>query len=185
LENFLAPVADAAPPYQAFAMNVLIRRADVADAPTLTAIAIAAKRQWSYPDEWMALWTEALTITPASIAAHEVFVAELHGLTVGFYTLMVARNRWQLDHLYVRPSHMGRGIGRHLFEHATHRLRDLAPDATLFIEADPNAEPFYLRMGAKRIGEIVRGWQRLTRVLPELEFTPPSASEVPATTEHS
>lgn len=152
-------------------MIVTIRRAEAADAATLTAIALDAKRHWDYPEEWIALWTPSLTITPAFISAHDVFVAACGGQMAGFYSLVSARARWELDHLYVRPAHMGRGIGRRLFRHAARRLHVRAPGVTLFIEADPHAEPFYLRMGATRVGEIARDWQGLTRVLPELAFS--------------
>jgi GNAT superfamily N-acetyltransferase len=148
-----------------------IRRAEIADAATLTSIAVDAKRHWGYPETWIARWMPALTITPAFIAAHEIFAAESSGGgLVGFYALVVEHERWALDHLWVDPAHMGRGLGRQLFEHAARRLDELAPGATLFIEADPHAESFYLRMGARRVGHITRDWQGVTRVLPALEF---------------
>jgi GNAT superfamily N-acetyltransferase len=154
-------------------MNLLIRRAGTEDAFRLTSIALEAKRHWGYPEAWIALWTPALTITPAFIATHDVFASESNGRILGFYALVVGKGaRWELDHLWVRPAHMGHGVGRQLFRHAARRLGDLAPSATLFIEADPNAESFYLRMGATRVGQIPRDWQGLTRVLPELEFSP-------------
>jgi GNAT superfamily N-acetyltransferase len=151
---------------------VLIRRAEAADASTLTSIALAAKRHWGYPEAWIRLWTPVLTITPGFIGAHEVFAAEFGGEVAGFCSLVRGSDRWELDHLYVQPSHIRSGIGRQLLEHAVRRLREVAPGATLFIEADPNAELFYLRMGARRVGQISRDWQGLTRVLPELELTP-------------
>ena len=48
---------------------------------------------------------------------------------------------------------MGKGVGRRLFEHA----RAVAAGAgvrVLEIDSDPNAEAFYCRMGAVRVGEI-------------------------------
>ena len=47
---------------------------------------------------------------------------------------------------------IGRGAGRRLFEHALHTASELGFRA-LTIEADPNAEGFYLAMGATRLGE--------------------------------
>jgi hypothetical protein len=46
---------------------------------------------------------------------------------------------------------MGQGIGRSLFLHAVDRAKHLG-FKKLEIESDPNAEGFYLRMGARRVG---------------------------------
>jgi GNAT superfamily N-acetyltransferase len=46
---------------------------------------------------------------------------------------------------------MGRGIGRALFEHAAAEVKRLG-FPSMKIEADPNAEEFYKRMGAGRVG---------------------------------
>jgi GNAT superfamily N-acetyltransferase len=64
---------------------------------------------------------------------------------------------------------MGRGVGRALFE----RARELAAAAgatTFEIDADPNAEPFYLRMGARRVGEIRSEIEGQPRVRPLLHL---------------
>jgi hypothetical protein len=51
-------------------------------------------------------------------------------------------------------------------------LQELAPGAVLGIEADPNAEQFYLRMGARKVKQIERNWDGLVRILPYLEIQP-------------
>lgn len=156
--------------------SVTIRPAHPPEAPQLTAIAIEAKGHWGYPEEWMNLWKESLTITPAYVKKHHVFVAEAHVL-LGFYAL-VEGSSWELDHFWVSPRAMGRGIGQQLFRHATGVIRTLAPGCPMSIEADPNAEGFYVQMGAKRVGEVQRDWKGLIRVLPLLEFAP-TAEERP------
>lgn len=152
-------------------MHVHIRRATRADAPILTDIAHAAKRHWGYPDDWMALWRDALTITPHDITEHVVYVAEVDGVTAAFSALTGAGARWELDHFWVHPAFIGRGIGRQMFRHAAAHLARHAPGAILGIESDPHAEAFYLRMGARRVREVTRDWQGRRRTLPHLEFT--------------
>ena len=60
---------------------------------------------------------------------------------------------------------MGRGIGRALFEHAVEQARRLGSHA-LKIESDPNAEGFYKRMGAHRVGETITAIDGQRRELP-------------------
>jgi GNAT superfamily N-acetyltransferase len=72
---------------------------------------------------------------------------------VGFYALVGEGSQIELEHLWVLPEHMSAGIGRALFAHAVRRAASLNADL-LEIESDPNAEGFYRRMGAIRVGEI-------------------------------
>jgi predicted N-acetyltransferase YhbS len=62
------------------------------------------------------------------------------------------RHQWTLEHLWVLPAEMGRGLGRRLFDAAAAHAR-AAGAASLLIDGDPNALPFYLRVGAVQIGE--------------------------------
>lgn len=58
--------------------------------------------------------------------------------------------------MFVEPDAIGRGVGRTLFEHTVAQARRLGFTA-LTIDADPNAEPFYVAMGALRIGATPSG----------------------------
>jgi GNAT superfamily N-acetyltransferase len=98
-----------------------IARAKPDDADTLTAIAHAAKRHWGYPESWIALWRDGLTIRPEFIAANVAFIAIEDQLPVGFYILTTEVGGIHLDHLWMVPAAMRRGIGRALFEHARRR----------------------------------------------------------------
>ena len=151
-------------------MDVEIRRATPELAPTLTQIAHAAKRHWRYPERWIESWRELLTITPAFVAEHEVFAGTVGEEVVGFYALVDFDTHWSLEHLWVRPQFIGRGVGRRLFEHAVDRARSLRP-TPLRIESDPNAEHFYLRMGARRIGSTPADMEGVQRSLPLLELS--------------
>jgi GNAT superfamily N-acetyltransferase len=150
-----------------------IRRAQESDSAELTTIAHESKRHWGYPERWIEIWRDDLTISPGFIAANEVHLAEDGAEdgddTLGCYGLVSGMPNWTLEHFWVRPSAMGKGVGRRLFEHA----REIASNAGahgLEIDADPNAEAFYLRMGALRVGEIQSQVDGQPRVRPLLHL---------------
>ncbi len=140
-------------------------------AAQLTRIAIAAKSYWGYPERWIERWTPQLTLSAAYVAAHPTYVALAAGRPAGFYALVLfpAVRRAQLDHLWLDPPEIGRGLGRTLFEHAM-ATAVAAGARTVFLEAEPRAEPFYLHMGARRIGESTGEIDGQPRVLPLMEI---------------
>lgn len=143
-----------------------VRRATPEDAEALTRIALAAKRHWGYPERWILQWTGGLTITPEFVRNNEVHAAAVEGgRTVGFYALVGEGRRIELEHLWISPEYIGRGVGRILFDHALGKAAALGAE-TLRLEADPNAEGFYRRMGAVRVGENVYELEGHRRVLP-------------------
>ena len=133
--------------------EIRIRRARPDEAGELTRIAHAAKRYWGYPEEWIELWATELTVTPAFIESSPVYVAERVETVLGLYALSGKPPELELEHAWVDPNHLRRGVGRLLLEHAAATTRDLGGRA-LLIASDPNAESFYLKMGAERIGDV-------------------------------
>jgi ribosomal protein S18 acetylase RimI-like enzyme len=157
-----------------FLMRIV--RAGPEDAPVLTEIAFAAKRHWGYPERWIESWRDILTMRPEFIAANVACCAIQDDQVVGFYVLTTEENGLHLDHLWIRPAAMRHGIGRALFEHAIEQARN-SGFAAIRIEADPNAEGFYQRMGARRVGISVSEVEGERRELPLLEFRIPSRVE--------
>lgn len=151
-------------------MGIQIRRAQPDEAEVLTDVAHAAKRHWNYPEAWIERWTVDLTITPGFIAENEVFVAMIDGEIGGCCALVLTETLAEIEHMWIRPEHMGSGIGRALFEHAKQRA-EVRGARVLELSADPNAEGFYARMGAKRVGEIKAGMSGdESRALPRMRI---------------
>jgi ribosomal protein S18 acetylase RimI-like enzyme len=146
-----------------------IVRAKPEDADALTQIAHAAKRHWGYPERWIESWRDTLTMRPEFIAANMASCAVEDGRAVGFYVLTTESDGMYLDHLWILPAAMHRGIGRSLFEHAIAQARILG-FRTIKIEADPNAAGFYRRMGARSVGFNTTEIDGQPRQLPLLEF---------------
>ena len=133
--------------------DVTIRAATPDDAHDLTRVAHAAKRHWGYPDALIELWRNDLTLTAQFIRTHPVYCAAAGSQILGFYALSRAQAAFELEHMWVDPPHMGRGVGRQLFQHAVDTVRALG-GTSLTIAADPNAEAFYQRLGARRVGAV-------------------------------
>jgi GNAT superfamily N-acetyltransferase len=146
-----------------------IVRANAEDAAALTEIAHAAKRHWDYPENWIAAWRDTLTMRPEFITANVAYVAVENGRPVGFYVLTKEPDGLHLDHLWILPSSMGGGIGHALFEHAAAEVNRLG-FRSMKIEADPNAEAFYKRMGAVRVGTSTSETCGERRELPLMEY---------------
>lgn len=146
---------------------IQIEAARPEDAVRLSEIAFSAKRHWRYPDRWMEIWRDELKITPHFIASHETYSAVMDGQVVGFCAFGQKNGRLDLLNLWVLPGWMGRGIGRELFNHAVMRAKALG-FREIEIESDPNAEDFYVRMGARRVGVSIHMVEEQRRKLPVL-----------------
>ena len=150
-------------------MDIQIRRAQPEEAAALTEIAHAAKRHWGYPENWIEHWKDDLTITPDFIATNEMYVAISGEEIAGCCALVMSDSLAELEHMWIRPEHMGNGVGRVLFNKIVERA--IAFDAkTVELSADPNAEGFYQRMGATHIGEVQSEIEGQPRVLPRMSF---------------
>ncbi|MEV6972321.1 GNAT family N-acetyltransferase [Kitasatospora sp. NPDC093806] len=161
---------------------MVIRPARPSEAAELGALALRSKAHWGYDAEFIEACRVELTLDPDVLAAGRATVVEADGRVLGFITLTGAPPEGELDMLFVEPEAIGRGIGRQLMEH----LRAQAPALgfrRLTIAADPHAEPFYLAMGAVRIGTIPSG-SIPGRELPlmALDFAPAEAPHPAATT---
>jgi ribosomal protein S18 acetylase RimI-like enzyme len=146
-----------------------IQRATPKDAKVITDITIAAKRHWNYPESWIQMWLPALTISAEYISENEVWTALGQNGPAAYYSLQQNGDGWWLDNLWVLPEFAGQGIGRQLFQHALERSRERGATA-LKIEADPNAQGFYEKMGALKVGEHHGEIDGQVRRLPVMEI---------------
>lgn len=60
---------------------------------------------------------------------------------------------WALEHVWVDPASIGKGLGRFVVEHALAIARD-ARSGPVQAQADPHAAAFYERLGAKLVGTV-------------------------------
>lgn len=130
-----------------------IRRAHESEAPALSAIARESKAYWRYSAAHLAAWRDDLTVLPGTISSFPTYVAELESGVAGFFVLLPSSPHWKLEHFWVSPSGMGHGVGKAMLSRAAALAAEGGASA-LDIDADPNAEQFYLACGAQRVGSI-------------------------------
>ena len=143
--------------------------AKIEDSETLTRLAMKSKAHWGYPETWLKRWQSELTVSPELIADGIVRVCWEFGVAVGFYAFVAEGDTAALEHFWVLPSHMGKGIGRHMFDDAVAEAKSRRC-ARIVIEADPHSEGFYARMGARRSGTRTYLLDGKERSLPIMKF---------------
>lgn len=134
--------------------SITIRDAAPDESERLSDLALRSKAHWGYSPEFLRLCVDELTVQPEQFENDQYYVAvaERDGEVVGFYTLArLSASTFELDALFVEPCHIGSGVGRSLIKHAQSTVSARA-GSSLLIQGDPNAEQFYLAMGAQLIG---------------------------------
>lgn len=145
---------------------VAIRNAAFHDIEVINEIAFAAKASWNYSPKRMQQFRAELTYSGADLssATTQTLVAvastresdnyseSQSGTVIGFFKLQkVSAREGELDALFIRPDFIGYGLGRWLWQQAVQLALDWKLE-NLLVQSDPNAEGFYLAMGARTIG---------------------------------
>ena len=129
----------------------ILRAPTIQDLPTLSALCLRSKATWGYDADFMEACRRELTIEPHDLQSSSIAVAEESGKIVGVAQIRVIGNEADLLKLFVEPTMLRGGVGRELFLWAANQATKEGADH-LVIEADPDAAPFYRRMGAKDRG---------------------------------
>lgn len=161
-----------------------IRAAAPGEGRFLSDLALRSKAHWGYSRDFIEKCRGPLTVTEDFVRECAVFVLEHEHRIAGFYGLLREGPDAVLEFLYVEPDVIGQGCGRQLWQHAVDNAR-LLRARDLLVDADPNAEPFYLEMGAERIGEVAsevdpKRMLPLLRypITPERRDTPPDGRRI-------
>ena len=127
---------------------------------------MSSKAVWGYDEEFMEACRGELSFEPRDLKLTPIAVAEHDGKPIGVAQLKVVDDEANLLKLFVEPSALRSGTGQALFFWATDVAKKLGA-TRLTIEADPDAAPFYRRMGARDIGQAPSG-SVPGRMLPKL-----------------
>lgn len=148
---------------------MVIEQPTAADCEDLSELALRSKAVWGYDAEFIEACRAELTITPERLDTEIIRVARAVDRSIlGFVSVQIDGETADLADLFVEPGEIGKGVGRRLLDTAVGLARD-AGASRMRIEADPNAESWYLARGAIRIGEAPSG-SIAGRMLPLLEL---------------
>ncbi|WP_336245805.1 GNAT family N-acetyltransferase [Paenibacillus apiarius] len=75
---------------------------------------------------------------------------EKNNKIIAIYSITL--NEKKLEALFIDPEHIGKGLGNLLWLDLLSKAKQLNIEE-FTLDSDPNAEAFYVKMGAKRIGE--------------------------------
>ncbi|MGH3777017.1 MAG: GNAT family N-acetyltransferase [Pseudonocardiaceae bacterium] len=131
--------------------GLTLRFAAPSEADEITALTRRSKGHWGYDREVPDRMREMLAVSAEQIRAGHVVVADRDGVLLG-YQMGGEPPHGELMDMFLDPSVIGTGLGRKLWDHAARSARERGFHS-LTLESDPHAEPFYLSMGAERIGE--------------------------------
>ena len=128
---------------------------------------ITSKGYWGYSQEQLEEWRSNLRFEEEYIAGNTVKLILKDKEVIGFFAI-VKGDSDELDHLWLLPKAIGKGYGNLVFEQILSECKAL--NITEFhIISDPDAEGFYLKKGAFKVGEVYSEPQK--RMLPKLKFT--------------
>lgn len=145
-----------------------LRDARTDETATLTELCLRSKAVWGYDAAFMAACRHELTIGPHDLNRSLLQVAVTGDAVIGLAQVTVDGDDADLAKLFIDPRALRTGAGRILFDWAAREARARGAKR-LWIEADPDAAPFYRRMGAIDDGVVASG-SIAGRVLPRLKL---------------
>ncbi|MBL7671441.1 MAG: GNAT family N-acetyltransferase [Bdellovibrionaceae bacterium] len=148
--------------------SIVIRPAHDHEACFLSGLAVRSKSYWPYPPDYLEKCYNVLKVTSEDIRNWPVGVSELNGEIIGFFALKTVSDENRLDHLWIDPRFVGKGVGKSLFKEAVLAAKRIGW-SQFRIASDPYAEPFYLKMGAKNVGSVQSNI-RPNLLLPHMEI---------------
>ena len=142
--------------------------ARLADINEINRLIESAKRYWGYSDELMNIWLPHLLLKPEDFDSRTLWVMKLENEIVAVCSIIFPSDcSCELEDFWVSPLHMGQGIGRKMFHFVIKHLKSIN-EKKLVIVSDPNAESFYIKMGAVRASLVAS--EPKGRMLPLMEL---------------
>ena len=114
---------------------------------------VRSEAHWGCDADFLAACRDDLTLSPEEIATSPIYVLDGADGPSGYDRLVLQDDGVaELDALFVEPAAMGQGVGRRLWQHAVATAQNLGCSEMVW-QSDPQAEGFYLALGAQRAGK--------------------------------
>ena len=147
-------------------MPLTIRAPTIDELSDLSDLCFRSKAVWGYDEQFMDACRGELSFEPRDLELTPIAVAEHDGKPIGVAQVKVINDEADLMKLFVEPGALRRGTGKALLVWATDIAKKLGA-TRLTIDADPDAAPFYRKMGAYDLGQAPSG-SVPGRLLPKL-----------------
>ena len=128
------------------------RCANVTDLGNINTLIRESKGFWGYSDSFLDEFMQQWGIKESYLHTNEVILLEVESNLMGLYAFKINNQQApELDVFFVARNKIGTGVGKSMWQQALH-YAFVHQWAEFEIIADPNAEQFYERMGAKTVG---------------------------------
>lgn len=142
------------------------------DAKDLTNLTIRSKSYWNYGEKQIEAWREELTITEKDIRNNQIYKLVNDSSLIGFYGYELENEAdIKLNYLFVDPNYIGKGFGKILIEDFLQRIK-ITKVNRVILDADPNAEKFYEKLGFRVIGKLKSSVKDRYLPIMELKLNP-------------
>jgi GNAT superfamily N-acetyltransferase len=133
-----------------------IRAPTVDELSRLSDLCFRSKSVWGYDEKFMEVCRAELSFRPSELESTTIAVAEISGEPMGVAQVKVVDGEADLLKLFVEPQALRSGTGKALLAWAIEVAKKLGA-TQMTIDADPDAAPFYRRMGAYDVGQVPSG----------------------------
>lgn len=111
-----------------------------------------SKAYWGYDSDFLDRFMAKLGITHAYMQQHAIKLFYVDDHLAGFFNFSFNTDGlFELDNFFLHPNYIGKGIGRKLWQACCQEAKQQGENEFI-IWSDPNAEPFYVKMGCEKIG---------------------------------
>ncbi len=133
-------------------MDIVIKQADCGDINAINEIMRNSLSYWNYTQEELNKIMDLFKIEEVYFIKNQINLAYFNDALVGFFSFIKnTNNENELDCFYIKKDLIGVGYGKNMWNACCKKAKSLTMD-NFIIMSTPDAEGFYQKMGAIKIG---------------------------------
>jgi streptomycin 6-kinase len=134
-------------------MKYVLKQAAIEHIDNINTLLRLSKRHWGYDDDFLDRFMQGFNIKVPYLQQHDIKLVYLDNTLIGFFNFIINKDSaLELDNFFLHPDYIGKGHGRQMWNLCCQYAEQLG-FKDFIIWSDPNAEPFYKKMGCEKIGE--------------------------------